>query len=376
MSSDEEYDDDECEDVDDEEEEEEDDDEDDVEEEEEDGEYTEYEDAAEEQAGQAGYGAERRASSASMLKRHRKLRVLLLTKYESVRRTSERLGWRSFEATDLKRRKVATFNVCWTDSSVTLARIMKLRRMQKVNHFPGMLELVRKAGTARNLNKMLHAVGKEYKFFPQTFMLPADYTELKQEWGPKNHGNKTFIVKPSKGCQGNGIYLTRCIDDIPPNQPYIVQRYLHRPHLLNGFKYDLRLYCLLTSVKPLRVFLFREGLVRVCTQKYAPAEKNMSDTRMHLTNYSINKGSDAFVQPEDETDCADAHKRTVSRHGGWGGWGRVAAAAARAPSLYVPSRAAPYAPPRRACMCPRATPMRPRRARPVRPTCATCALPA
>jgi len=38
----------------------------------------------------------------------------------------------------------------------------------------------------------------------------------------------------------------------------------------------------------------------------------MSDTRMHLTNYSINKGSDAFVQPEDETECEDAHKRTVS----------------------------------------------------------------
>ena len=29
-------------------------------------------------------------------------------------------------------------------------------------------------------------------------------------------------------------------------------------------------------------------------------------------DYSINKGSEAFVQPEDETDCSDAHKRTVS----------------------------------------------------------------
>ena len=38
----------------------------------------------------------------------------------------------------------------------------------------------------------------------------------------------------------------------------------------------------------------------------------MADTRMHLTNYAINKDSEAFVQPEDETDCADAHKRTIS----------------------------------------------------------------
>lgn len=46
--------------------------------------------------------------------------------------------------------------------------------------------------------------------------------------------------------------------------------------------------------------------------RYAPLEKNMQDTTMHLTNYAINKDSDAFVQPEDETDCADAHKRTIS----------------------------------------------------------------
>mgnify|MGYP001974724436 CR=1 FL=1 len=89
---------------------------------------------------------------------------------------------------------------------------------------------------------------------------------------------------------------------------------LPRPLLFRdtGRKFDLRIYVLLSSVQPLRIFLFREGLVRVCTQKYAPLEKNMGDTRMHLTNYSINKDSDAFVQPEDENECDDAHKRTVT----------------------------------------------------------------
>ena len=255
------------------------------------------------------------ANLPATMKRHRRLKALLLSKYDSVRKTTELLGWRSFYPEDctagsgLSRR---SFHVCWSDSSVTPNRVSKLGRMQKINHFPGMLELVRKAGTARNLNKMLTALGKPYKFFPQTFMLPADYTALKQEWGERNHGNKTFIVKPSKGCQGTGIRLTRCLDEISPHEPNIVQRYLHRPHLLDGYKYDLRLYVLLSSVQPLRIFLFREGLVRVCTQKYQPLEKNMGDTRMHLTNYSINKDSEAFVQPEDETDCDDAHKRTVT----------------------------------------------------------------
>ena len=245
-------------------------------------------------------------------RRQRKLSSLLLSKYDAVWQTTEVLGWTAYAA-DQEEQCKTTYNVCWSDTSVALERIMKMGRLQKINHYPGMLELVRKAGTARNLNKMLKAVGKEYKFFPKTFMLPADYTELKKEWEHgKNHGNKTFIVKPSKGCQGTGIRLTRCLDDISPHEPNIVQRYLHRPHLLDGYKYDLRLYVLLSSLNPLRIFIFREGLVRVCTQKYHAVEKNMSDVRMHLTNYAINKDSEAFVQPEDEEDCDDAHKRTIS----------------------------------------------------------------
>ena len=245
-------------------------------------------------------------------RRQRKLSSLLLSKYDAVWHTTEVLGWSAFSSEEEEKCK-NTYNVCWSDTSVALERIMKMGKLQKINHFPGMLELVRKAGTARNLNKMLKAVGKEYKFFPKTFMLPADYTELKKEWEHgKNHGNKTFIVKPSKGCQGTGIRLTRCLDEISPHEPNIVQRYMHRPHLLDGYKYDLRIYVLLSSLNPLRIFLFREGLVRVCTQKYAPVEKNMGDARMHLTNYAINKDSENFVQPDDEEDCADAHKRTIS----------------------------------------------------------------
>ena len=131
-----------------------------------------------------------------LLRRQRKLRALLLSKYDAVWSQTEALGWTPFDA---ESEETCNYHVCWSDTSVALERIMKMNRMQKINHFPGMLELVRKAGTARNLNKMLKAVGKDYKFFPKTFMLPADYTDLKKEFCGRNHGNKTFIVKPSRG---------------------------------------------------------------------------------------------------------------------------------------------------------------------------------
>ena len=107
-------------------------------------------------------------------------------------------------------------------------------------------------------------------------MLPADYAQLKQQFNESGRSTRTFIVKPSRGSQGKGIVLTRSLDDINPSDENIVQQYLAKPHLLGGYKYDLRLYVLLTSVQPVRMFIFREGLVRLCTRKYtSPTSSNM-----------------------------------------------------------------------------------------------------
>ena len=76
---------------------------------------------------------------------------------------------------------------------------------------------------------------------------------------------------------------------------------MHKPYLIDGLKFDMRIYVLVYGVDPLRVFVFREGLTRFATREYlCPSKLNMNDLYMHLTNYAINKNSENF---EANADC-------------------------------------------------------------------------
>ena len=64
----------------------------------------------------------------------------------------------------------------------------------------------------------------------------------------------------------------------------------------------------------MRVYIHEEGLARFCTEPYRkPTARNMDNLFMHLTNYAINKNSDAYQQAEDESsgDEESGHKRSL-----------------------------------------------------------------
>ena len=45
----------------------------------------------------------------------------------------------------------------------------------------------------------------------------------------------------------------------------IVQRYLSKPLLLDGIKFDLRVYVVVMGFNPVKAFICDEGLARFCT---------------------------------------------------------------------------------------------------------------
>ncbi|KAK1881871.1 Tubulin polyglutamylase ttll6 [Dissostichus eleginoides] len=178
-------------------------------------------------------------------------------------------------------------------------RVKDMKRYQKINHFPGMSEICRKDLLARNMNRMLKLFPKDYNIFPRTWCLPADYSDFQAYTRAKK--SKTYICKPDTGCQGKGIIITKSSKDIQPGEHMICQVYVSKPYIIDGFKFDLRIYVLVTSCNPFSIFMFKEGLTRFCTTKYnEPTQSNVEDVCMHLTNYAINKNSENFVRDEDK----------------------------------------------------------------------------
>ncbi|KAF4085121.1 hypothetical protein AMELA_G00113620 [Ameiurus melas] len=175
---------------------------------------------------------------------------------------------------------------------------MEMKRYQKINHFPGMNEICRKDLLARNLNRMLKLFPKDYSIFPRTWCLPADNSDFQAYTRAKKH--KTYICKPESGCQGRGIFLSKSSKDIQPGEHMICQVYISKPFIIDGFKFDLRIYVLVTCCDPFRIFVYNEGLARFCTNQYSePTNSSMDDVCMHLTNYAINKHSENFVHDDD-----------------------------------------------------------------------------
>lgn len=181
--------------------------------------------------------------------------------------------------------------------------------MQRTNHFPSSWHLGRKDLLWRNIHRMQRRWPAEFDITPMTYVLPDDM----RAWdSARDQSPDAFwIWKPVNSSCGRGIRLLRSALDPEVQKALtkrsgVVQRYIPRPLLLHGYKFDLRLYIVVTSFDPLKVYLNSEGLVRLATQKYSSSANKIHHRTMHLTNYSVNKQSQAYVKNLDTDEALPA----------------------------------------------------------------------
>lgn len=189
------------------------------------------------------------------------------------------------------------FNLIWTGGHLKPFTLRSLTEFQKVNHFPRSYEITRKDRLFKNIQRMQQIKGvKHFDFIPQSYILPSEYQDFCAAF-LREKG--LWIVKPVASSRGRGVFLCNHPDQVPLDENLIVCKYIANPLLIDGFKFDIRLYVCVTSYDPLCIYLFEEGLTRFATVKYEKSNRHIRNQCMHLTNYSVNKKSDDYVKNDD-----------------------------------------------------------------------------
>jgi len=108
-----------------------------------------------------------------------------------------------------------------------------------------------------------------------------------------------WIIKPVGNSKGSGIFLVDNLEEALEsgiqNNSRIIQKYIEKPLILHDFplpsldgkKFDLRQWVLVTDVNPLTVYMFSSCYLRICS-----ADFDLHDIKnnfSHLTNFSVNK---------------------------------------------------------------------------------------
>ncbi|KAA0176615.1 hypothetical protein FNF27_01896 [Cafeteria roenbergensis] len=165
----------------------------------------------------------------------------------------------------------------------TRKEMASARLHQRVNRIAGAAGVCAKDRLLRAMSRLRMAYGADaYGFHPEGFCLPSERHRFQAacsaasvpvapsdpSWAVRDG---LWVCKPSDLSRGRKVCVVRGPGDVSIDQGSVVQRYLARPLCANGYKFDLRLYVVVTSVRPLRAFLYHDGLVRFATKPYAAA---------------------------------------------------------------------------------------------------------
>ncbi|GBF87853.1 hypothetical protein Rsub_00565 [Raphidocelis subcapitata] len=186
------------------------------------------------------------------------------------------------------------WSVLWGRPGDVLAEetLRALGPFQRVNHFPGTWEMGRKDRLYRSIAAARRAKGgSAFDIVPRFFLLPTDEGAFRTELA-HNPGH-TYIAKPVASSRGRGV---RVLPDAAAALAAgrlagecVVQRYIEDPLLIDGFKFDLRLYVAVTSLDPLRVYVHEQGLARFASRQYSSSAASYCQRRRHLTNCAVNR---------------------------------------------------------------------------------------
>lgn len=191
----------------------------------------------------------------------------------ALMRAGRRLKHHDF-AQDTKPQFSDQYQVVWFQD-YPYYTISKLLPRQRINHFPSIgsitskLELTTSKESLPNMLRAFHLPAEKQKFLEFAKTKPSDSYWMQKK--PTHRGNKL-------------VHLEQVVLD--GNESSIVQEFMSKPLLIDGKPLDIGLYAALTSVAPLRAYIFEaETLIRFTGKPYLNQEGKFNAS--HTSSYVI-----------------------------------------------------------------------------------------
>lgn len=121
-----------------------------------------------------------------------------------------------------------------------------------------------------------------------------DDDALQQRYGVKIPRN-IWITKPGENSnRGSGITVCETMEEIikeveesaKQGHTHIIQKYIDRPLLFQGRKFDIRAYGMLTSINSMiKGYFYEDGYLRTSSKDFTL--QNLKSKFIHLTNDAV-----------------------------------------------------------------------------------------
>eukprot|EP00931_Biecheleriopsis_adriatica_P051843 TRINITY_DN3009_c0_g1_i1.p1 TRINITY_DN3009_c0_g1~~TRINITY_DN3009_c0_g1_i1.p1 ORF type:complete len:537 (+),score=92.07 TRINITY_DN3009_c0_g1_i1:103-1611(+) len=191
----------------------------------------------------------------------------------------------------------AAGRTCFRDDFV----VAVVRHGAELKGDPGNHRICKFPGTEHACNKIeLTKAFKNKPWYPTTYVLPHERKRFMQEVRAADGARSNYwIGKPGNDYGGKGICvwqggdpdLRRVAHESTRQPQSVVQRYLHDPLLIGGYKFHMRIHLLITSLDPVQAYVQENGQCLFATKPYTLSGKTLGacfDAPVHVTNMGLN----------------------------------------------------------------------------------------
>ena len=145
----------------------------------------------------------------------------------------------------------------------------------------------------------------DYNYMSESYCYPRDKSQINTKFNNYTLDlNNLWLIKPINKSVGSGIhFLSSLKKEIKKSSKFLITKFITNFDLIDNKKYDLRLYALITGLKPLRLYFYKKGLVRKAVSVFNISKVGIHNRYMYLTNTGVNMKNKEYIYPSNSNDA-------------------------------------------------------------------------